>query len=204
MGGLFPTGAFNDHVRQEGYGVACYYARRLGRSPFLVGGEINYSEYGHSRRVEYLEGIPEVGVDVDTTNSIVQGLLLLRLQPRTGRVLSFVEALAGVGYFWTETTIGDSEADEGPYSSETNLDDFAWTAGLGGGLSIRLSKPRASDLEFARGGAFLEIKARYMAGGRAEYLKKGSIIVDGNSYTFTPERSATSAVTVQIGFSWFF
>jgi hypothetical protein len=204
LGGLFPTGAFNDHVSQEGYGLAGYYAKRIGAGPLLVGLEFTYSEYGHSRRVEYLEGIPEVGVNVDTTNSIAQSLLLLRLQPRSGRVMSFVEALAGVGYLWTESAIGDNDDDDVTSASETNFDDWTWTAGVGAGISFRLRKWQGSGADIAGRGAFLELKARYMAGGRAEYLKKGSIIVVGNEYSFTPERSATSAFTVQVGLSWFF
>lgn len=204
LGGLFPTGAFNQHVSQEGYGVAAYYAHRLGPSPFLLGGEISYFEYGHAHRVEYLQGIPEVGVDVDTSNSIAQGLLTLRFQPRRGRIVSFAEALAGLSYIWTESTIGNNAPDNWPIASETNFDDVTWTAGVGAGLSFRLRKPRGSAPEFARSGAFLELKVRYMAGGQAQYLKKGSIVVVGNAYTFTPERSATSFVTVQLGLSWFY
>lgn len=205
LGGLFPTGEFNQHVPQEGYGAAAYYTWRLGRSPLLVGVEAAYSEYGHAHRVEYLEGIPEAGVDVDTSNSIAQGLLLLRLQPRSGRIVTFVEGLAGMSYLWTETTIGDPD-DEGSYSaSETNLYDFTWTAGVGAGVSFRLKAPGGgSDPELSRAGGFLELKVRYMAGGWAEYLKKGSIVVDGNGYTYTPERSTTNVITVQVGFSWFF
>lgn len=204
LGGLFPTGAFNDHVSQEGYGLAGYYARRIGAGPLLVGVEFSYSEYGHSRRVEYLEGIPEVGVKVDTTNSISQGLLLLRLQPLRGRVTSFVEALAGVGYLWTESAIGGGDDDDGTLASETNFDDWTWTAGVGAGISFRLWKWSGTDADIAGRGAFLELKARYMAGGQAEYLKRGSIIVVGNEYSFTPERSATSTFTVQAGLTWLF
>jgi hypothetical protein len=202
LGGLFPTGAFNHHVSQEGYGLATCYARRIGAGPLLVGAEFLYSEYGHTRRVEYLEGIPEVGVKVDTTNSIFQGLLLLRLQPRRGRVTSFIEALAGVSYLWTESAIGGD--DEGTLASETNFDDWAWAAGVGAGLSFRLKEQKVGGAVIEDRGVYLELKARYMAGGQAEYLKKGSIIVVGNEYSFTPERSATSFFSIQAGVSWVF
>jgi hypothetical protein len=202
VGGLFPTGAFNEHVGQEGYGCMASFARRLWHSPLLAGCEFDFSEYGHSRRYEYLEGIPDVGVPVNTTNSLGQLLLLLRLQPRSGRLTTFVEALAGCSYFSTETTIGNSGVDDEPMASETNFDDATWTAGLGAGLSFQIWKQ--SIPEYSHRGTFLELKVRYMAGGKAEYLKKGSIVVVGNEYTLTPERSATSFLTVQAGITWFF
>jgi len=203
-GGLFPAGAFNDHVTQEALGAALYYARRAGRSPFLLGIEFSYSDYGHAKRIEYLEGIPDVGVDVNTYNSIVQGLLLLRLQPRSGRVLTYVEALAGASYLWTQTTIGDYDDDDDYLASETNFDDWTWAAGAGAGLSVRVDKGRIEPSGQWHPRTFLEIKVRYMAGGQASYLKKGSIVVEGDGYSFTPERSATSFFTAQVGVSFLF
>jgi hypothetical protein len=203
-GGLFPAGGFNDHVSQNGFGLDFYYGRRIGQAPLFVGLEISVSFYGHVRRQEYLEGIPEVGVDVDTYNNIGQGLLFIRLQPRRGTVVTFIEGLAGISDLFTETTISGRGYESEEISSETNLEDFTVTAGAGAGLSVRLDKSRGRDPDRARRGGFLEFKVRYMAGGRADYLKKGSIVVEGNQFTFTPERSATSFVTAQVAFSWFF
>jgi hypothetical protein len=196
-GGLFPTGPFNDHVSQEGLGVGGFYARRLGSSPLLVGADLSVADYGHTSWVAYLLGVPEV--DVDTKNSIVQGLVLLRIQPRTGRVTTFVEGLAGISYLYTATAVGT--LDDGSTDWETNHDDWTWTAGAGAGLSILLGKSWAADSGKRPGRTFFELKVRYLAGGQADYLKKGSLVFDGNGYVPTPERSATSVITVQVGIS---
>ncbi len=190
-GGLFPAGAFNDHVRQEGVGAGFFYARRLGPSPLLAGVELSFFDYGHKSWVAYLLGLPEVVGD--TSNSIFQGLAVLRIQPRTGRVTTFVEGLAGFSDFFTATAVGTD--DEGETDWELDLDDWTWAAGVGAGMSILVGKrpPAASGEKLHR--TFFEIKARYLAGGRADYLKKGS---------FTPERSATSVITVQAGLSFVF
>src|SRR5512143_188753 len=103
-GGLFPTGPFNDHVSQEGVGAGGFYVRRLGSSPLLVGADLSFADYGHTSWIAYLLGMPEI--DVDTKNSIVQGLAVLRIQPRTGRVTTFVEGLAGISYLYTATAVG--------------------------------------------------------------------------------------------------
>jgi hypothetical protein len=204
FGGLFPVGDFNDHVSQDGFGVGLYYGWRLRHTPLFMGVEFSVSLYGHSRREEFLEGIPEVPLDVVTENNIGQSFLFVRLQPRSGRVTTFVEGLAGISYFWTDTTITGHGLSDNDISSNTNFDDGTWAAGGGAGLSVRLGRPRVQVSGRAQRGAFLEFKVRYLAGGWANYLKKGSIVVEGNEFSFTPERSATSFVTAQAGFSWFF
>ena len=191
-GGLFPTGPFNDHVSQEGIGVGGFYARRLGSSPLLVGADLSFADYGHTSWVAYLLGMPEL--DVDTKNSIVQGLALLRIQPRTGRVATFVEGLAGISYLYTATAVGTLE--DGSTDWETNHSDWTWTAGAGAGLSILLGKSWADDSGERLRRTVLELKVRYLAGGQADYLKKGSYL--------TPERSATSVITLQVGISQVF
>jgi hypothetical protein len=206
LGGLFPTGAFNQHVSQEGLGAAAYYARRLGRSPLMLGLEVSYAEYGHVYREEFAADSPDGVVDVNTSNNLSQAVVLLRLQPRRGRIMTFLEALAGASYFWTRTTVGESEPEEdlSPLAADNDFEDIAWSAGVGAGLSVQLMKSEKADPTFPRSGLFLELKVRYMAGGQAEYLKKGSIVVVGGEYTFTPERSATSHVTVQLGLSFLY
>jgi hypothetical protein len=94
IGALFPTGAFNDHVSQDGFGVGTYYGWRLRHAPVYWGFELTLHIYGHVRREEYLEGIPEVPLDVVTENNIGQGLLFVRLQPRSGKVMTFVRTPA--------------------------------------------------------------------------------------------------------------
>ncbi|HMA54382.1 MAG TPA: hypothetical protein VKT17_07955 [Acidobacteriota bacterium] len=196
-GGLFPTGPFNDHVSQEGVGLGGFYARRLGSSPLLVGADLSFADYGHTSWVAYLLGVPEIGVD--TKNSIIQGLALLRIQPRTGRVKTFVEGLAGISYLYTATAVGT--LDDGSTDWETNHHDWTWTAGAGAGLSILLGKSWAADPGESPRRTFFELKVRYLAGGQADYLKKGSLVFDGSDYVLTPDRSATSVITVQAGFS---
>jgi hypothetical protein len=203
FGGLFPAGAFNDHVSQDGFGIDFFYGRRAGNTPVFLGLELSVSYYGDVHRHEYLEGIPEVRVDVETFNNIGQGLFFARLQPRGGTVRTYIEGLAGISYLWTDTTISGHEFPYDEISSDTNFDDVTVTAGAGAGLSVRLSR-RSTQETGRRRGTFLEFKVRYMAGGRARYLKQGSIVVVGDQFSFTPERSATSFLTAQAALSWFF
>jgi hypothetical protein len=204
LGGLFPAGAFNDHVNQNGFGLGVFGGSRLGQAPVFIGFELSFNLYGYTHRHEYLEGIPEVRLDVDTSNNILQGLLFVRAQPRRGAVRPYVEGLAGISYLFTDTTISGHEFPWNEISSDTNYDDVTVTAGAGAGLSVRLSRRRGRDTGRRRKETLLDIKVRYMAGGRAKYLKQGSIVVEGNDFTYTVDQSTTSFVTAQVAFSWFF
>jgi hypothetical protein len=204
FGGLFPTGAFNDHVPQNGGGLGLFLGRRVGNAPVFLGFEISLNFYGYVHRHEYIEGIPEVRLDVDTFNNIGQTLLFVRLQPRRGAVMTYVEGLAGISYLWTDTTISGHDFPWNEISSDTNFDAFTVAAGAGAGLSIHLGRRRVQDPDRKRKDIFLDFKVRYMAGGRAEYLKQGSIVVEGNEFSYTTERSATSFITAQAAFLWFF
>jgi hypothetical protein len=118
--------------------------------------------------------------------------------------MTYVEGLAGLSYLFTETTISEHEYPYDEVGSDVNFHSLTVTAGAEAGLSIRLNKRRAQDPDRGWGGSFIDLKVRYMAGGRASYLKEGALVVEGNDVAYFPDRSATSFITVQAGFSWFF
>lgn len=199
LGGLFPSGAFDSHVGRDGGVAAIHLALRSGLSPLFVGFELSASYYGHVHRHAYMDNIPEVQLDVDTYNNIVQGLFFLRLQPRVGDVSPYLEGLAGISYIFTDTTVSDDDAED-DVAYDINFDDWTVTAGAGAGLVVRLrGRPGGGG-----GGMFLDFKVRYMAGGRASYLRQGGLVVDGDQVRYSVDRSATSFVTVQAGLTWFF
>lgn len=198
FGGLFPMGGFNERVEQNGLGLGLYYGWRARNAPVFYGLELSFDAYGHAVRNGSAYGLE---FDVETFNSIGQGLAFVRIQPRTGAVVTYLEALAGVSYLFTETSlVGADDTWDESLDSETNFDDVTVTAGVGAGVSVRLSRGAGG---FGRG-TFLDFKVRYMAGGRAEYLKQGSSYPGEFDDSVLPERSATSFVTAQLGLSWFF
>lgn len=201
-GGLFPVGAFNEHVSQEGFALGVQYGVRLRKAPVYVGFELSAGFYGYTHRHEYMNGIPEVRLDVETFNNIVQGHFLLRAEARRGAVRPFVEGLAGLSYLFTDTTISEHEFPWEEVASDINSSDLTLAAGAGGGLAIRLGWSRRRHPDRARGETVIEVKVRYMAGGRAKYLKQGSIVIEDGEAVYTFERSATSFVSAQLGISF--
>jgi hypothetical protein len=47
---------------------------------------------------------------------------------------------------------------------------------------------------------FIDLRVRYIFGGRAEYLTEGSILVDDQEVTYLVYESRTDLLTFQIGF----
>ncbi len=197
----FPQGQFHEHVDNVGVGLNFTGGLALGRSPVIVGAEVGFLIYGFERRNEpFSTAIPDVTVDVETSNFIVPVHLLLRMQPPSGTVQPYFDALFGFNYFATETSIkNDRFFDDEPIASSTNFDDAALSYGVGGGLDFRVYRGRGR-----RGSLFINVGARYLFGGEAEYLKKGSIERRDGQVFFNTERSETNMLVTNLGLTFRF
>ena len=184
LGGLFPMGEFNSRVGKDAIGVSAFYAWRVGRAPAFFGVEANGHIYAHS-----------LFSDDDTYNTVAQGLAFLRLQPRTGSVVAYLEVLAGVNYLSTSSEYYDDYLDE--YTSEVEFQDITVAAGAGAGLCMQLGRG-AKTMSPDGKPTYLDFKVRYVFGGYANYLREGG---DGSLF---PEHSRTNVITIQLGLTWFF
>jgi hypothetical protein len=202
LGGGFPSGAFSANIGHPGGGLDFYFGTRLGDSSFIVGFDISYVLYGIESRDEYLSGTIPVQVEVETTNNILQGLAFLRFQPFGGRVRPYIEALGGLSYLFTDTSIYDNEGlDYDEIASDINFDDATLAVGAGVGMEIRLGKDRGDRISVKRPEYFLDLKVRYLSGGTAQYLREGAIIQDGDKVTYLYNESKTNLISVQVGVS---
>ncbi|MCX6574987.1 MAG: hypothetical protein NTV82_01190 [Candidatus Aminicenantes bacterium] len=201
----FPQNEFKQNVENTGLGGNFYFAYRFPRSFLSAGISFGFLIYGSERREEPLSlTIPDLIVDVRTTNSILLCHLFFRLQPPQGRFRPYLDGLLGLNYLTTDTSIeehGDWEDDQ---ISSNNFNDFALSYGMGGGVMVSL-------VEFRRVGSGrrvvsldLDIGARYLKGGEAEYLKKGSVHREDGVVTYDVYRSRTDLVKVNIGITFSF
>jgi len=203
LGAGFPMGAFKTTLGKDGFQFDLYYARRLKSAPLFIGFDCAFFIYGMSTRQEPLENIPEVDVDVETSNSVIQGLFFIRLQPVKGPFRPYIEGLAGVSYLSTSTTITEREFPWDEIASDTNFSDFALAAGGGAGVEIHLWGGRQSGRRRTLEGV-LDIKARYLTGSKAKYLKEGSIVYEGGQAVYLYQESATNLLSFQAGISFRF
>ncbi len=196
-----PMNEFADQVNTGGgFGGEFLYAP--GNSYFGVGLGLDFLIYGSETRKEpFSTTIPDVTVDVTTTNSIFLGYLLLRVQAKEGPIQPYADGLFGFDYLSTETSINNDDWD-GWYdgydriASTTNFDDAAMSYGFGGGCKFRVWESSTEATE-----VFVDVQGRYLRGGEAEYLKKGSIHRDNGKLIFDVSKSKTDLLFFKVGAS---
>jgi opacity protein-like surface antigen len=187
-----PRGEFSENLPNNGYGIGAQALFPIGSSPFKVGGDLGFVIYGSESRTEPISPtIPDVQVRVNTSNFILLPHFMLRAQPRSGLIRPYVDGLIGLKYLWTETSISDRFGDE-DVVSDINLSDTSFSYGVGGGLQVPLMGGRESRL-------LLDMGVRYLRGGRAEYLREGSIREVDGSVVYDVLSSRTDVLTVQVG-----
>jgi opacity protein-like surface antigen len=189
---IIPRGEFSENVGNNGYGGGGQFFIRVGDSPFLMGGDFGGVVYGsQSRREPISNTIPNLSLRVTTRNNIFLTHFALRAQPRSGPVRPYVDGLIGLKYLYTRTSVSDPFDDE-TIASNTDFSDTALSYGIGGGLQIPLTKGRESRI-------VLDTGVRYLRGGRADYLRRGSIVVDNGAVFFDIFSSRTDVLSVQVG-----
>ena len=189
-----PQGEFSDFVG-TGYGLGGWLAFNLDRrGAIALKLDGSFLIYGHETiRRPLSTSIPYVSVDISTSNNIYAlgfGPLITLSQ---GPIRPYITGTVGFSYFATESSVkGSNNVDS--FAESTNFDDFtfAWTGG--GGLRIQLGHGRTP--------IFLDMASEYHRNGRANYLREGSIIDNGNgTISFTPIKSETNLMLIKLGVS---
>ncbi|OGU70669.1 MAG: hypothetical protein A2V93_01555 [Ignavibacteria bacterium RBG_16_34_14] len=192
----FPQGEFKDNIDRLGFGGSLqflFFDPKPGL-PVSFGINFGYLNYGsETRREPFSPNIPDVVVDVDRTNNLVNFHVLFQIIPYSGTFRPYAEGLFGGSYIFTETTIKSRGVEE--VASSTNFDDFAWSYGAGGGFIILLMENIGDDV----GSLYLDLKARYLFGSEAEYLKEGSVKVENGRVTYDVSKSKTDLLQIHLG-----
>ncbi len=140
--------------------------------------------------------MPGTGGLITEDLSIDNWLLNVGIGPqvmaRSGPVRPYAYALAGFGYFATETSFGYGYDYYGD-SSTTNYDDwtFAWSAGAG--LLVPVSRSLAIDLG-----------VQYVGNGTVRYLAEGDLLPSpgGAPPVVVPRQTAANLLTITVGVSF--
>ena len=195
-----PQNEWRKNLSEEGYGLMGHIGCFVGDTPFMIGTDIGYMNYGTDKRREnFSYTIPDVSVDVRNTNNILMLHGFARIQPRKGFFRPYFEGLFGFKYLFTRTTIKEHWYTE-PIASYTNFDDFSpsWGVGVGADIGIWQGK------RVARGHGFVDVSLnlgiQQLWGSEAEYLKKGSIEQDPyGGITYHVLQSGTDMLVPKIG-----
>lgn len=196
-----PQGDLDDQLDRNGYGIGGQIFFAPSVSPLAIGLDLAWMNVGReTRREAFSTTIPDVTVDVERMNNIVQAFVVLRAQMPEGPVRLYGDGLIGFNYLFTETSIKDTDDAVGNIASTTNREDTAFAYGVGGGVMV----PVHTRTEPVGGGAhpfqvLLDAGARYLRGDKAEYLKEGSVRISNGNVTFDSVESRTDIVRAHVG-----
>ena len=194
----FPMDEFKDNVKRTGIGGNLQFMilNPTQEYPYTFGINIGYINYGwESRREPFSSTIPDVVVDVNRTNNIVNFHFVSQIIPLQGSVRPYIELMLGGSYIFTETNINGSGSED--VASSTNFDDWAWSYGGGGGVQFELIS--FADPQQKVTSVFLDFKVRYLYGTEAEYLKEGSVIINHGQVIYEVSKSKTDLLTFNLG-----
>jgi opacity protein-like surface antigen len=194
-GGLLvgvPLGDFGD-AADEGFGVVGHIVFTPGGGPLGLRLQTGGLVYG-SRTIR--ASVPGTGglvtQDLTTDNWLLNAGVGPQVMARSGKVRPYAYALAGVGYFATDTSLHDGYDDYGSYGT-TNYDDtpFAWSAGAG--LLFPLSRSLA-----------LDVSVQYVGNGTVRYLAEGDLEPSsgGAPAVAVPRRTEANLITLTVGVSF--
>jgi opacity protein-like surface antigen len=192
-GGLLigiPLGEFGD-ATDEGFGVVGHIVFTPGGGPFGIRLQTGGVVYG-SRKIA--TSVPGTGglitQDLTTDNWLLNAGIGPQVMVRSGTVRPYAYALAGFGYFATDTSLGNGYSYDYGSTSTTNYDDttFAWSAGAG--LLFPVS-----------GTVAIDVGVQYVGNGTVRYLAEGDLRPSpGNAPPmFVPRKTEANLLTITIG-----
>ncbi|NBC26611.1 MAG: hypothetical protein GVY08_07115 [Bacteroidetes bacterium] len=202
---VIPQNEFSESINTEGGGFHLFGLYRFGQSPFGLGLDFNFINFGRDTRDEPLSStIPDLRVQVENEYNLIQGLMLAKVQPPDGIFRPYAEGLAGFNYFFTQTSIENRRNTGGePIATDTNFDDWGFAWGGGGGVMVRVFDRRGSETynsENPVAAGYINAGVRFLNGSEAEYLREGSIIVENGTVSFDTLQSRTDMLIIQLGF----
>jgi hypothetical protein len=188
-----PAGELADHIGL-GYGANAAYLFQVDRAGIVsLRADLGFVDYGNeSKRVPLSSTIGgRIQVKVATRNYIVPVSVGPQLTWPSGDIRPYVNAGFGGQFFFTQSSV-DSHDDSDASFSTTNQHDqtHAWMAG--GGVYVPISSRKVNVM--------LDAGVQYFAGGRAQYLRPGSIVDLPNSQIqVNPLESKTEMLVVRLG-----
>jgi hypothetical protein len=200
-----PTGELNRNIDTFN-GPSLTYLRDVGSSGrWALGATGVGGAYGAADRP-----VPIPGFHARTESGIAFFLGVLQLKAATGAVQPYVQAAAGYGSFSTTTWVGCDDCGD-RIGLITDHGDGTFVVGGSGGLLMQVyrRKPRpsvgavastlASDREGLR--VYVDLAARYLNGGKAQYLPGDPAITDDGIIETATVESSLQALQYQIGVS---
>ncbi len=169
-------------------------------SPIRLGASIGFLVFSSDKRTyETSIGFFDFEQTLDVSNNMANFHLFLQLAPIPGPVKPYAEILGGGNLLFTTATVDLTSVDDIPafeedHSKDDSFTDFTWSYGAGAGILISIVPLPAMDL-------YLDLKARYLRGGEAEFVTEDDIEVnfDKGEVYFSPRKAKTEMLSYHLG-----
>jgi len=208
---LRPVGEFQKNIG-FGYGANGTYLFRLDRAGTLsLRGDLALASYGEEHFDAPLSATVggRIEVRVSTRNYVLPLSIGPQLMWPTGTLRPYVNVGIGTQLFYTQSGI-QGTGDEFDFANTTNQSDWTSTWVAGGGIYIPIAKskgtyipPHVSEdapMQRIETNILLDLGVQYLNGGRAQYLKPGSIQdLPNGQIRITPLESDTHMLVVRLG-----
>ena len=192
-GGLevgIPRGAFNDSLDKNIVGFSANFTIPMRLLPFDLGFDYSYGTLAReSQEVEIQEEVLEATTGDLSIRSTVMGYHgLLRFKPLNGKVMPYIEGMAGARHFTTLTTIEADGLDE-PLREERNETAHSWSTGWAVGLQIAPSQV-----------FYVEGRVERLTGSEVSYVDPRSLaITDDGTISYDTRSSRTHVLNIHLG-----
>lgn len=177
-----------------GYGANAAYLYQLDRDGILsLRADLGFVDYGNeSKRVPLSSTVGgRIQVKVSTRNYIVPVSIGPQVTWPTGSIRPYVNAGFGGQFFFTQSSVDGSDNADSDFSTTNQHDKtHAWMAG--GGVYVPIHSRKVNVM--------LDAGVQYYAGGRAQYLRPGSIVdLPDSQIQINPFESRTEMLVVRLG-----
>jgi len=193
-----PQGELGENIGGVGAGGSLWGAWAPSGWPVKLGLALNFVGYGTDSRTEPLSAtLPDVRVDVETTNAILGVHPFVRVMPLDDVLRPYVDAWIGFKHFSTDTniTLRHSFDPDMNLASINNHSDTAFS--YGGAIGLQLAV--GGRPSHGSGAFLLDAGVRYLAGGEAEYLREGSVRRVGGALRYDVLKSTTDILVIYLG-----
>ncbi len=190
---MSPGNDFAKHV-DEGIGLGLTGSVGFRDAPALrFRLDFGFMTYGSERlSFPFFDFTERLLLDLVTRNNIMYVVAGPEIRVSSGPVRPFLSAFAGLGYFYTETSLETDYGDNiAPFLETLNFDDAGLAYGVSGGLLIPISESGTSW--------GIKTEVQYQSHGEREYLIPGSIVEENGRSYITPYSSSVDMLMFHIG-----
>jgi hypothetical protein len=192
-----PRGDYKAKDDVIGYGLGGNLALNFPDFPLIIGLDISYLYLGGEDWLDSMVyNVYNGYYDVHTSYQLASSHIFFRFYAENKYTQPYLEGLVGFNFLWASTTVDYNEGEDDK-ETDVNFKDFVFSGGLGGGIMLPLLT--VTDDDFKRVGIFLDLNLRYLFGGKAEYLKKGSLSTESGSLKYKVTSSRTDMFSLRLG-----